>query len=178
MIIEFLTALLKAGLPVGVTAWFLAWWALRNGYLGDVEGLRDVEREIKRLGKDKEKRKQADPVQRKWLALGGGFYGVVAFLTWLVIEGRDLWDLISSFDGFGAFIASLSIGMLVDVVIEALVNTFLAIAWPVYWMQDFRGEHLWAWFAAAYAGYWAGSQLAIRRFRAQRAMLDGENDAK
>ena len=175
MIIEFLTALLKVGLPVAVTAWFLAWWALRNGYLDNVEGLKDVEREIKRLGKDKEKRKQADLVQRKWLALGGGFYGVVAFLTWLVIEGRDLWGFVQSFEGFSAFLAALSINMLVGLLIEAIINTILAIVWPVYWMQDFRGQHLWVWFIAAYAGYWAGSQVAIRRFRARRVMDDGEN---
>ena len=178
MIIEFLTALLKAGLPVAVTAWFLAWWALRNGYLDNVEGLKDVEREIKRLGKDKEKRKQADVVQRKWLALGGGFYGVVAFLTWLVIEGRDLWGLVSSFEGFSAFLAAVSINMLVGILIEAITNTFFAIAWPVYWMQDFRGQYLWVWFIAAYAGYWAGSQVAIRRYRARRLMDDGETGSE
>ncbi|MEJ2383804.1 MAG: hypothetical protein P8Y54_05335 [Xanthomonadales bacterium] len=168
MITELFMALLKAGLPVAVTAWFLAWWALRNGYLGNVEGLRDVEREIKRLSKDKDKRKQADVVQRKWLALGGGFYGVVAFLTWLVIEGRDLWNLVRSFEGFSAFLAAISFDMLIGIFIEAITNTFLAIAWPVYWMQGFRGEHLWAWFVAAYVGYWAGSQLAIRQYRARR----------
>ena len=122
MIVEFLIALLKAGVPVAVVAWFLAWWALRNGYLDNVQGLRDVEREIKRLGKDKEKRKQADMVQRKWLALGGGFYGVVAFLTWLVIEGRDLWDLVRSFDGFSAFLAAISFNMLIGIFIEAVTT--------------------------------------------------------
>jgi hypothetical protein len=176
MIAEFLTALFKAGLPVGVTAWLLTWWALRNGYLGDVEGLRDVEREIKRLGKDKEKRKQADVVQRKWLALGGGFYGVVAFLTWLVIEGRDLWGFFASFDGFAAFFDQFSINMLVGLFIEAITNTFFAIAWPVYWMQGFSGRYLWAWFVAAYAGYWAGSQLAIRQYRAARGAAEHGND--
>jgi hypothetical protein len=167
MIVEFLIALLKAGVPVAVVAWFLAWWALRNGYLDNVQ------REIKRLGKDKEKRKQADMVQRKWLALGGGFYGVVAFLTWLVIEGRDLWGLVRSFDGFGAFLAAISFDMLIGIFIEAVTNTFFAIAWPVYWMQDFRGEYLWVWFVAAYAGYWTGSQLAIRQYRAR--LGDGDD---
>ena len=178
MITELFTALFMAGLPVAVTAWFLAWWALRNGYLDSVEGVGDVEREIKRLAKDKERRKQADPVHRKWLALGGGFYGVVAFLTWLVIEGRDLLGFVRSFAGFGAFLDALSINMLVGLVIEAVTNTILALAWPVYWMQGFRGTYLWLWFFAAYAGYWTGTQLAVRRFRAQRAIGHEDNDTR
>ncbi len=168
MILEILKALVLAGVPVGVTAGLLTWWALRNGYLREVEGVRDVEREIKRLGKDKEQRKQSDYVQRKWLALGGGFYGVVAFLTWVVIESRDLWGFFSSFDGFAALLDALSIKTLVGLFVEAIKNSFFAIAWPVYWMQDFRGQHLWAWFVAAYAGYWAGSRLAVRQHLAGR----------
>ena len=168
MIFEILKALLVAGVPVGVTAALLTWWALRNGYLRDVEGVRDVEREIKRLGKDKAQRKQSDYVQRKWLALGGGFYGVVAFLTWLVIEGRDLWNFFASFDGLAALLNALSFDTLVGLFVEAIKNSFFAIAWPVYWMQDFRGQHLWAWFLAAYAGYWAGSRLAVHWHRSGR----------
>ena len=40
-------------------------------------------------------------------------------------------------------------------------------------MQDFRGEYLWVWFVAAYAGYWTGSQLAIRQYRAR--LGDGDD---
>ena len=172
MITELFTALFMAGLPVAVTAWFLAWWALRNGYLDSVEGVKDIEREVKRLAKDKERSKQADPVHRKWLALGGGFYGVVAFLTWVVIEARDLWGFFQSFEGFSAFLDALSLQTLIGLFIEALMNTFFALAWPVYWMQDFRGNYLWLWFIAAYAGYWAGSQLAIRQYKVSRISAD------
>jgi len=174
MILEFLIALVKAGLPVGATAFLLTWWALRNGYRDDVEGLRDVERQVKASAKDKARKKQADLLHRKWLTLGGGFYGVVAVLTWLVIEAGDLADLFGSLGGLAAFFDHLSVRMLVGLVIEAIKNSFFALAWPVYWMQDFRGEHLWAWFVAAYAGYWAGSSLAIRQYRAKLGEPDGD----
>jgi hypothetical protein len=168
MIIDFLTALLKAGVPVGLMAWALTWWALRNGHLGDVEGLRDVEREVKRLSKDKQRKKDADLVHRKWLMFGGGFYGVVAFLTLLIIEGRELWDFFTSFPGIMAFFEQLSLNMLIGLFVEAIKNSFLAIAWPVYWMSDFRGGSLWLWFLAAYAGYWGGSSVALRQYHAAR----------
>ena len=54
---EFFIALFKAGLPVGVAAYLLVWWALRNGYLGEVETVKDIEQEVKRIAKDKEAKK-------------------------------------------------------------------------------------------------------------------------
>ncbi|MEJ2577413.1 MAG: hypothetical protein P8106_12315 [Gammaproteobacteria bacterium] len=165
MIAEFFIALLTAGLPVGATAFALTWWALRNGYVGEVQGVRDIEREVKRLARDKERRRRADPVQRKWLKLGGGFYGVVAMLTLVVIEAGDLWNFLRSFDGLAAFFNRLSLDLLVGLLVEAIKNTFLAIAWPVYWMDSLEMHNLGAWLLAAWLGYWGGSALASRLFR-------------
>ena len=117
MIREFFIALLQAGLPVGVAAYLLVWWALRNGYLGEVETLREVEKEVKRLAKDKEGKKAGDPVHRKWLAMGGGFYGVVAVLTLVYIEVVDILDFFAGLDGFGNLVNYLSIGTLVNMLI-------------------------------------------------------------
>ena len=52
MISEIFTALFKAGLPVGLAAYLLVWWALRNGYLSGVETVKEIEKEVKRLKKD------------------------------------------------------------------------------------------------------------------------------
>ena len=164
MISEIFIALFKAGLPVGVAAYLLVWWALRNGYLSGVETVKEIEKEVKRLKKDKESKPEGDMVHRKWLAMGGGFYGVVAVLTWTFIELGEIVDFITSFDSIDALIASLSVGTLINMIIEAIKNSFLAIAWPVYWLTDIRSDYVWIWFIAAYAGYWAGSTLAARQF--------------
>ena len=165
MIQELLIAIFKAGLPVGVAAYLLVWWALRNGYLGQAETLKDIEAEVKRLSKDKEGKKDGDPVHRKWLAMGGGFYGVVAMLTLVFVELNEVLDFLADFNGIGPFIDSLSIGWLVELFIETIMNSFIAIAWPAYWLTDIRSEHIWIWFIAAYAGYWMGSSLATRKYR-------------
>jgi predicted tellurium resistance membrane protein TerC len=164
MISEIFIALFKAGLPVGLAAYFLVWWALRNGYLSDVGTVKEIEKEVKRLKKDKESKPDGDIVHRKWLAMGGGFYGVVAVLTWVFIELGEILDFITSFDSIDALIASLSVGTLINMVIEAIKNSFLAIAWPVYWLTDIRSNHAWIWLVVAYTAYWAGSTLAVRQF--------------
>ena len=165
---EFFIALFKAGLPVGVAAYLLVWWAMRNGYLGEVETVKDIKRETKRIAKDKEAKKEGDPVHRKWLSMGGGFYGVVALLTLVHIELGEISDFIAGFEGVGPFLDSLSIGTLVNMFIETLMNSFTALAWPVYWLSDIHSNYVWVWFIAAYGGYWFGSNLATRRFRERR----------
>ena len=165
---EFFIALFKAGLPVGVAAYLLVWWAMRNGYLGEVETVRDIKKEVKRIAKDKEAKKAGDPVHRKWLSMGGGFYGVVALLTLVHIELGEIFDFVTGFDGIGPFLGGLSIGTLVNLFIETLMNTFTALAWPVYWLSGVHGNYVWIWFIVAYGGYWLGSTLATRRFRERR----------
>lgn len=163
MIQEFFIALFKAGLPVGVLAYLLVWWALRNGYLSEVATVREVETEVKRLAKDEEGKKTGDPVHRKWLALGGGFYGVVALLTLIVIELGDILDFLRNFDGFTSLAELLSISTLISILFETLMNSFLALAWPMYWLSDAQVDYAWIWFAVAYGGYWLGCHLATQR---------------
>ncbi len=159
-----LIAAFKAGLPVALTSYGLTWWALRNDYLDAVVDIGELEKQIKQQRKDRKKnRKKADPVHNKWLAFGGGFYGVVALLTYVVIELGEILDFFLQFESISAFLSGISFDMLIRLVIDAIMNFILAIAWPWYWLGDIAGPHIWAWFAAAYGGYWAGTRLAIRR---------------
>lgn len=185
MLLEILRAMLLAGLPVGLVTAALVTWSLRRGYIGAAGSVADVERGIKQLGKDQKaerKRRKAakrkpdgtleglsvapgrglDPVQRKWLAFGGGFYGVVALITYAVIELGDLRDFFLGFESLADLFRRFGFDMLVGLLVEAVVNFVRAIAWPVYWLSDIRTGHPWAWFLAAYAGYWAGARLAVR----------------
>lgn len=165
MFSELFIACIKAGLPVGVASYLLVWWALRNGYLGDAETFKQVEVEVKRLARDKESKKVGDPVHRKWLALGGGFYGVMALLTLLYIEFVDIAAFVTGFDGFGQLAELFSVSTLVSLFVETITNTIAALAWPMYWLGDTRTDYAWLWFAVAYGGYWLGCDLATRRFR-------------
>ena len=97
----------------------------------------------------------------------------MAVLTWVFIELGEILDFITSFESISALISSLSIGTLIQLVIEAIRNSFLAIAWPMYWMSDIRSNYIWIWFIVAYAAYWAGTTLATRQFAGQ----DEESDS-
>ena len=61
-------------------------------------------------------------------------------------------------------LAQFGFDMLINLIVDAVKNFVIAIAWPVYWMSTISMNEVWIWFVAAYAGYWAGVKLALRRF--------------
>jgi len=187
VLLELLRAACFAGLPVGLASYALVWWSLRHGYLDAAGSVRDVEQGFKQISKqnsaERKRRKAArknrdggatepaqaaaapamNPVHRKWLAFGGGFYGVVGLLTYAVVELGELRDFFLGFESLADLIRRFGFDMLVGLLVNALTNFIVAIAWPVYWMSDIRSNHLWAWFVMAYAGYWAGARYALHR---------------
>ena len=169
MLQEFFIAVLKAGLPVALASYGLIWWALKNDHLGSAGRVKEAEKEIKRVAKEragdkkKGKGKKGDPLHNKWLAFGGGFYGVVGLLTYAVVELGEIRDFFTQFDGLAGLIAQITPNLFIGLFIDALKNFIVAIAWPVYWMSDIRSDYIWIWFAVAYGGYWLGTRSALHQ---------------
>lgn len=163
MIAEIFSAVFKAGLPVGLCSYGLAWWAIRKDYIEPVSSVKDLELAVKNRTKDKQLKKQGDAVHRKWLTFGGGFYGVVALLTYAIVELAEIRDFIMGLGGLFEMIRNLSLGVIINLFVGALKNFIVAISWPVYWLSEARGESVWLWFAVAYAGYWIGVRQAVRQ---------------
>ncbi len=121
------------------------------------------EADLEGLGEDwtgtDDRGEKLDPVLEKWFSFGGGFYGLVALYTWLVVEWNEVWDFLGDLPGI---VFSFDIGALISLVIsffiESLMNFITAIAWPVYWLGV--AGNPWVWIAVAYGGYWLGIKAA------------------
>jgi len=187
MVREIFRALLLAGIPVAVTSYLLIWWALKNKYFQGASNLKDVKSHFKDLSKAKSRKKKEEkrrrkegggavelgpgqqepnkmnPVHNKWLSFGGGFYGVVALLTYAVVELGEIRDFFTQFDGLSSLISDITVGLFIGFFIKACINFIVAIAWPAYWLSDIRSDYIWIWFVAAYAGYWAGIRFALHQ---------------
>jgi hypothetical protein len=166
---EAIEALIKAGLPVALLSFLLMYWSLHRGHLKETGSMKALQEELKQLSKDKneECNQTGDPIHNKWMKFGGGFYGVVAILTLLVIEWSDVKQF--GIAGFQEILADLNIGTLINLVMNLMIEQFktfiAAISWPVYWMGEIESGNIWIWFLAAYAGYSGGTHLA--RYQAQ-----------
>jgi hypothetical protein len=172
MLTELFRALALAGTSVFALAFVLTWWGLRRGMLNETGGVDALHKEVKALGKLKPaERTGSNLVHEKWLKFGGGFYGVVALLTWLVIEVQDLATQVPQLLGAAvSFDLGEIIGTVINVFIESIMNFVWAIAWPGYWMQRIHTPAPWAWFLAAWLGYWGGVRLAQKL----RARIPGD----
>lgn len=160
-------------LPVGALSFGMVWWALDRGHVEGNRGSRALNREIKALAKARKRNRKGgddagsggpgtDPMHRKWLKFGGGFYGMVALYTYLRIEWRDLSDFVAGLGGLAELLERFNVGMLVNLLLEAMFNFVVAVAWPVQWLVARPPAHALLWVVAAYAGYWLGMQLAQR----------------
>ncbi len=155
------SALFTAGLPLFVMAFVLVALAFHRGWLvGD--SVQEIRGSIEALGKKQKGRKgrrQFDPAMSQWFRFGGGFYGLVALYTWLLIEWADVADFLSDLGGiFFSFDPGAVFELALALFIESVMNFGLAIAWPAYWLAESRGN--WLLFFAAYGGYWLGIKAA------------------
>ena len=143
----------------------LLYWSLHRGHVAHGDSMKDLQTELKQLKKSHKKSsgKTGDPIYNKWMKFGGGFYGVVAIMTLIVIEWADIKGLWQA--GFPGLDNLLSISTLINILVEQFKNFIVAISWPVYWMNEIDSNQEWLWFVAAYAGYSGGTHLA--RFQAQ-----------
>jgi len=168
-LIEVFWSLLLVGVPIGVFTLALVWWALQGGHLKESTNIKGLMREMKAMSRSDKKKKKADPewekeklhpLQKKWTKFGGGFYGIVAFFTYIVVETLEVIDTVTHLGGFIDFIKNLNLDVIIQMFVQALMNFITAIVWPVYWMKRIETHQVWVWFVMAYAGYWAGLKLA------------------
>ncbi len=170
-LIEVFWAVLMVGAPISVFTLALVWWALQRGHFQETLDTRALEREMKAMSrnnkkKDRKSDKIRHPLEKKWAKFGGGFYGIVAFFTYVVIEVTEIITMIMNFGGLFDFLRQLDFDVIISIFLEALINFVAAMIWPLYWMKRIDTDQTWIWFLVAYAGYWLGLKLAqtlIRR---------------
>ena len=170
-LIEVFWALLMVGVPIAAFTLAIVWWALQRGLFQESLDTRALQREIKAMSRKNKKNPAEDsgvqhPVQKKWAKFGGGFYGIVAFFTYIVVEVLEISTMIINYGGFIAFLKQLDFGDIISIFIEAITNFITAMIWPMYWMDRIDTDQTWIWFVVAYAGYWAGlktAQVLIQR---------------
>lgn len=166
LLTETLKAAFLAGIPVALVTFGMILLALRKGYFGEHDGSHgSVEKALKGMKrkdrKDRSKAGSGDLLHKNWLKFGGGFYGIVALLTYALVELDEIIQFINRFEGFSHFLEIIGLGLIIDFFINSLMNFITAITWPVHWMAAIDSSHMFVWFIMAYLAYLAGIRLAV-----------------
>jgi hypothetical protein len=164
-LIELFWAVFMVGLPVAAFTLAIVWWSLQQGHFSESLDTKALEREIKAMSKKTKKngkklKPDLHPVQRKWAKFGSGFYGIVGFFTYIVIEVFEIISVIRNFGGLFGFLKQLDFDVIIQLFVSALTNFISAIIWPFYWLKRIDTDQTWLWFVVAYGGYWLGLRLA------------------
>jgi hypothetical protein len=179
MIIEAIRASLFAGIPILVITYLLVSRAIVSNRLENFSDTKSLNLAMKNMSKKyKEDKKQNkrdknkhtgellnnNRVLNKWLYFGGGFYGLMALITYFYIEIGEIFGFIGKLFklSFSQLMSQVSFNLLIDLFIDAIRNIIDAFVWFSYWDDQITMKNGWYWLIAAYLGYMLGAQIAQR----------------
>lgn len=148
------SAVVIVGFPVFALSWFIFQRLFASGTLDISLSGKDFDKHVSKLGKSF---KDGRGFEARWMKFGGGFYGIGAMWTLIIVELRDLVAFVSAFEGFGGLLEDGIVSLIVAFFINQLQNFITAITWFLYWGD---GIGIAIYLAVAYGGYYAGVQLA------------------
>lgn len=92
-----------------------------------------------------------------------GFYGLMALVTFFVIEVREVFGFILRIEGWHTLTDLLNLDSLIDILIDSIMNMVDAFVWFNYWPDTIAIGNGWIWLGMAYAGYHVGRWTAELR---------------
>lgn len=164
MLLEILKAIFLAGLPIAVISYYLVLLTSKNTTLVS-KNSKQLKQELKTvtIENNEEDHFVKKAVQKKFLKFGGGFYGVLTFITYIHIEIMQIIDFIRSFSGFQNFIDSIGFSMIINFFLEAIMNLIQAFMWPMYWYKYLPIGSFWIWIIAALFAHTAATKYALKK---------------
>ncbi|XOV89864.1 MAG: hypothetical protein ACFHX7_08245 [Pseudomonadota bacterium] len=158
-LLELLQTLLLIGLPVGCLTWLLFHRLYASGRIHRESDEKQLKQELKALKKSV-KEDKSDLINTRWMKFGGGFYGIAALWTFVVIEATDIVSFLWNFPGLSALFQDGIISFVVGVLINQFTNFINAFLWFAWWPQNEGDASVILWFGVAYVCYLAGFRLA------------------
>jgi len=166
MFIDILKALVFAGVPVALFSYYLVMLTRGNGDAQlKANNATELKIELKNIAtEDKDEESlYVKILRKKFIEFGGGFYGILALMTYLHVEFNQLVDFIKSFTSLSDFIDSIGFKMLINFFIEAMMNLVTAFIWPIYWIKILPVGSLWVWVVVAFLAHWFATKYALSR---------------
>ncbi|HET6632312.1 MAG TPA: hypothetical protein VFG73_06340 [Rhodanobacteraceae bacterium] len=157
---NLLRAIVELGLPVAGLSWLLFYRLYHRGELAREADRKSIRASLKQLRKDAKNGDGSSDhaLHQKWMKFGGGFYGVAALWTLIVIEVSGVAGTIAHPSSIAAMFEGGVVKFLVDWVIGQATTFVQAIMWFNWWAGETQGAVVW--FLVAMAGYVAGLEVA------------------
>jgi hypothetical protein len=171
-ILDIIQAILFVGIPVGVFSFLMIYFSYHKGYLSTDIELKDVFKKNSTSGSSlsRKHKKELLFLHSKWVTFGGGFYGLIALLTFIVIELTQVFNFLFSITGWQSITALFSIDTLIAMIIDSITNMVQAALWFRYWPDKFNTDNYIVWILIAYIAYRFAEKYAMRYTVYQRKL--------
>jgi hypothetical protein len=159
---DLLEAMVKLGIPLFLFSWLLFTKLYDGGEInrdGNNQQFKQQLKAFNKSSKKKAKRSERTPVDRvmgHWVSFGGGFYGLAALWTFVVIEIKDIFSFVFYFPGLDVLFEDGLVRLAVSILVNQITNAISAVVWFSYW----PAQSILIWVLVAYFGYWLGMDLA------------------
>ena len=170
MILETLRAAIIGGIPVAVFTFLAVQWTIASGRMERFSDARELSdqhyRRVKQGRKHRpedEDRRLGDLVQDKLLSFGGGYYGTMAALTYVLIETVEVGQFILNLFDPDTWLNRLGIDLLIDFVVNSLMNLVYAFTWFSTLPGYITINNGWIWLVVSYGAYWLALRFTIHR---------------
>jgi len=164
LLLDTLKAALFVGIPVGMFSFLMIYLAYSKGYLStDIEikhAFKNQDDESSTLSK--KHKKSLLFLHSKWVTFGGGFYGLIALATFVVIEVTQIVNFWRGVRSFSDITDLFSISSFIGMIVDSFVNMIKAALWFGYWPSELDAKHFIIWVFVAYLAYRIGAALAKR----------------
>lgn len=164
MILDIFKAIVIAGIPVALISYFFTLLTSKKTPL-KAQNSKELKVELKNtfIEKDHEESAIAHMLHKKWMRFGGGFYGVLVFITYIHIEVYQIIDFVRNFTGFQDFIDSIGLMMIVNFFVEAIMNLVSAFLWFIYWYKYLPIGSFWVWFLIVFIAHTSATKYALTK---------------
>jgi hypothetical protein len=164
IIFEILEAIFKLGMPVGLLSWYLINRLYDTGRIAKDADMKTIRASLDNIKKDfKQKKKSTGFAEKKWMKFGGGFYGITALATFVLIELGEGISFILNFPGFGELFKDGLGSFIINLLLNQFQNFISALVWFAYWVDE--EDSIFIWVGVPYLAYLCGMLLAGRSWK-------------
>jgi hypothetical protein len=182
MVLEVVRASVYGALPVAFFTFLILQWSIASGRLRRFDKGENLHRQYKKHAKaarkakgDKEtglkdedrpmihQRAAGDLFHNKITFFGGGFYGTMAVLTYILIETVEIWQFLVGLADPSTWINRIGLDLIIQFIVNSFTNLVAAFVWFNTLPEYIVINNGFIWLGASYLGYLAGLRLTAEK---------------
>ena len=182
MVFEIVRAVICGTMPVALFTFLILQWSIASGRLNRFDsegGLRHQYRKQSKAAKKLKKGRKASPEDQqrplfhkraagdlfhnKVTFFGGGFYGTMAVLTYVLIEAVEIWQFFVGVVDPSTWINRIGFDLIIEFLVNSFTNLIAAFVWFNTLPEYIAINNGFIWLGACYLGYLTGLRLTAEK---------------